>query len=117
KRSFDQEVGTGSFSPDGRWIVTGGFNVTTKLWDMTAIDKPLKDFGRMRGFSMAGAFSHDSQRLALVTPTGQIRIFRIPDVLNQANAKPEAELRPRSDPQAGATQGSLLVNYMAFHPT
>ena len=38
KRSFNQEVGTGSFSPDGRWIVTGASSVTTKLWDVTSID-------------------------------------------------------------------------------
>ena len=71
KRSFGQEAGAGSFSPDGRWIVTGSFLTTTKLWDMTSLEKPKKDFGQMRSFMTGGAFSHDFAATGVSDPDGR----------------------------------------------
>jgi WD40 repeat protein len=120
KRSFNQEVGAGSFSPDGRWVVTGSFNMTTRLWDVASLDTPKKDFGQMRSFMMGGAFSHDSQRLALATVSGEIRVYRMRDILEQDGTTAETELKPRVPPsQAGglqATEPQALVNSLAFHP-
>jgi WD40 repeat protein len=128
KRSFKQRVGGGSFSPDGRWIVTGGFNASTKLWDVGSQDlEQKKDFGRTGSFTVGAAFSPDSQRLALGSPIelessgGDIRIFRIADLLNQADARPEKTLnRPTGGPQTSGPQTSgprALVTSLAFHPT
>ena len=121
KRSFNQEVGTGSFSPDGRWIVTGAFYATTKLWDVASTEKPKKDFGHSGSWMAGAAFSHDSQRLAVASPTGEIRIYRIADALKQADENPEAKLKPKSsaDQMSGmeASESRALVNSLAFHPT
>lgn len=123
KRSFKQRVGSGSFSPDSRWIVTGGFSATTKLWDVASEDiKQKKDFGRTGSFSVGAAFSSDSQRLALggsVEPESagaEIRIFRIADLLNSADARPERTLsRPTGTPQTPGPRA--LVTSLVFHPT
>ena len=96
KRSFNQKVGAGSFSPDGRWIVTGAFYATTKLWDVTSIEQPKKDFGHSGSWMAGAAFSHDSQRLAVAAPTGEIRVYRTADALKQTDENPEARLKPKS---------------------
>ena len=113
KRSFNQEVGTGLFSPDGRWIVTGASSATTKLWDVTSTAEPKKDFGPSRSWMAGAAFSHDLQRLAVASPTGEIEVYRIADALQQADDNPEARLKPKS----AASESQALVNSLAFHPT
>jgi WD40 repeat protein/energy-coupling factor transporter ATP-binding protein EcfA2 len=123
KRPFGQRVGGGSFSPDSRWIITGGFNATTKLWNVASenIEKT-RDFGRTGSFTVGAAFSHDAQRLALGAPVdqdssgGEIRIFRLSDLLSKADARPEITLnRPPGTPPT--TGPRALVTSLVFHPT
>jgi WD40 repeat protein len=122
-RSFGQEAGTGSFSPDGRWIVTSSFRTTTKLWDVAAIDKPKRELGQARAFLTGAAFSHDSQRLALASQSGEIQIFRVADILEQENAQPETQLELRTPAsRAEGSQGSeqqqqALAYSLVFHPS
>jgi WD40 repeat protein len=119
-RSFGQEAGVGSFSPDGRWIVTSSFLTTTRLWDVAAIDKPKKDLGKTRSFLTGAAFSYDSQRLALASQSGEIQIFRVRDILEQESASPETELElVRASRAEGpqATEPLALVYSLAFHPS
>jgi WD40 repeat protein len=120
-RSFNQEAGVGTFSPDGRWIVTSSFFTTTKLWDVAAIDKPKRDLGKTWSFLTGGAFSHDSQRLALASISGEIQIFRVRDNLEQETPRPETELGQHTlgGPAEGsqATEQPALVYSLAFHPS
>jgi WD40 repeat protein len=128
-RSFKQEVGGGLFSPDGRWIVTGGNNVTTRLWDLSSVELKEKwDFGPTGSFTVGAAFSPDSRRLAVGSSQvatersgGDVRIFRIGDLASGAEARPEMTLnRQASGSQTGALQASGLrttVTSLAFHPT
>jgi WD40 repeat protein len=116
KRTFGQEAGAGSFSPDGRWIVTSAFNAAPKLWDVSAINQPLKELPGIGSFNMGAAFSHDSQRLAVGTATGEIRVFRFADILQQAEPVAEAELKPRVSARESGSQSVSRVNSLAFHP-
>jgi WD40 repeat protein/energy-coupling factor transporter ATP-binding protein EcfA2 len=128
KRSFKQDVGGGSFSPDGLRIVTGGFNTNTKLWNVVTLTEEA-DFGPTGTWMVGAAFSHDSQRLAVGSTTGEIRIFKIEDVLKSVTAPPDKTLKPQismvparelqaDSPQMGPP-GSRLprVNSIAFHPS
>ena len=61
------------------------------------------------------------QRLAVAGPTGEIRILRIADALQQADDNPEARLKPKlsADQMSGMEASELraLVSSLAFHPT
>jgi WD40 repeat protein len=112
---FNEETGTGIFSPDGKWLVTGGFGLPTKLWDVTEIDKPIRNFGNTASFNVSAAFSPDSNRLALGTSTGELRIFEVaqarkpreltPDVLKDTGSRPD-----------GFQEIGAGITSVAFHP-
>jgi WD40 repeat protein/energy-coupling factor transporter ATP-binding protein EcfA2 len=124
---FKGAAGAGTFSPDGQWIVTSGYgSATTKLWNASSLEEKA-DFGPTSSWMGIVAFSHDSQRLALGNPNGEIRIFRIEDVKRSKDAKPETIIKPSIDgapPQhqtAGASPGSSPgspppATSLAFHP-
>jgi WD40 repeat protein len=126
KRTFNDDFGSGVFSPDGRLIVTGSSNTSTRLWEVAKIGEPRKDFKVIGSFSVAAAFSHDSKRLALGTSNG-IRIYDVAQILafpeaNYVLASPEANYEtlggvPTSADGTTQLGGLRVVTSVAFHPT
>jgi WD40 repeat protein/energy-coupling factor transporter ATP-binding protein EcfA2 len=124
---FKGAAGAGTFSPNGKWIVTSGYgSTTTKLWDASSLEE-IADFGPTSSWMGVVAFSHDSQRLAFGSSAGEIRIFRITDDLRSKNPTLERTIKPSIDsplPQhqtasasPGSTPGSSPpVASLAFHP-
>ena len=121
---FKGASGVGTFSPDGRWIVTSGYgSATTKLWDASSLNEKA-DFGPTSSWRGIVAFSHNSQRLAFASSAGEIRIFKIADILRSKDATPETTITPLIDTQyqtAGASPASSPgssppATSLAFHP-
>jgi WD40 repeat protein/serine/threonine protein kinase len=52
-----------TFSPDGKWLASGGFDKVVRVWDTETWETPRELRGH-RGFIRGLAFSHDSRTLA-----------------------------------------------------
>jgi WD40 repeat protein len=124
KREFSGDVGSGVFSPDSRWIVTGSRFTTIKLWDVTNVAEPMRDFAVPGAFTIAAAFSHDSKRLAFGTSAGDIRVFDLVRTLSPQSApnltsSDHVKLGgPPGSPDGGAQAGTSRVpTSIAFHPS
>ncbi|MBC7816377.1 MAG: hypothetical protein IAG10_05740 [Planctomycetaceae bacterium] len=76
-RAHVQEVFTLSFSPDSRWLVSGSWDKTLKLWDV-GTTRLIKNFGQIgiaNGEKQA-AFSSDGRLLA-VTARGVVHVWDV----------------------------------------
>jgi len=82
---------------------------------VTEIDKPIRNFGNTASFNVSAAFSPDSNRLALGTSTGELRIFEV------AQARKPRELTPDVLKDTGSRPDGFQENWggitsVAFHP-
>jgi WD40 repeat protein/serine/threonine protein kinase len=66
-----------SFSPDGAWIVSTGWDATVRLWNTTTGKGEV--LGRHEGRGYGVAFHADGKRVATASADGTVRIWNIAD--------------------------------------
>ncbi len=66
-----------AFSPDGKWLATGGWDRTIKLRDAATGEERLTIFGH-EGFVNDLAFSPDSRTLASTSEDRSVRLWEVP---------------------------------------
>jgi WD40 repeat protein len=66
-----------AYSPDGRWLATGGWDRTIKIRDATTGEEKLTIFGH-QGFVLDLAFSPDSRCLASTSEDRSVRLWEVP---------------------------------------
>jgi WD40 repeat protein len=74
--SNEQPAGPGVWSPDGKTILTGGFRAPARLWSASAgtSDPSFAKAVLSDQPTSSVAFSSDGSRIAIGTPSGEIRI-------------------------------------------
>ena len=64
-----------AFSPDGRWVASGGGDNTVKLWDAEAGGKPVRNFRGHASVVRRVAFSPDGKRLASASLDKTVKVW------------------------------------------
>jgi WD40 repeat protein len=72
--AYDDDIGSATFNPDGRWIATTTDGNTNVIWDASN-GKRLIDLGKYQDSLTIVTFSDDSSRIASGTTQGQILLY------------------------------------------
>jgi WD40 repeat protein/serine/threonine protein kinase len=76
-RGHSSYVYSVAYSPDGKWLVTGGWDRTIKLWDAaTGVER--QTILSHEGFVLDLAFSPDSRSLASASEDRSVRLWEVP---------------------------------------
>ena len=67
----------GRYSPDGKWLATGGWDRTIKLRDAASGEERLTIFGH-EGFVLDLTFSPDSRSLVSTSEDRSVRLWEVP---------------------------------------
>ncbi len=70
-------VASASFSPDGRWIVTGSWDNSAKIWNATTGAAVLKLAGQHQRFVNSAEFSPDGQFVLTASDDGTARLWKL----------------------------------------
>ncbi len=110
-----------TLSPDGNYLLSGGFGSAAKLWDLRNTEPEyVKVQESSAGFALA--FHPQGKLLAVGASDGSVRIYESPKVRTDAplhKLDPSKNPVPTNCPTASqpATQIPLPVTSIAFHPT
>lgn len=99
--TYDSAVLSLAFSPDGRWLATGGEDTTVHIWDITT-GEALIELDDPEAWVTGVDFSNDGQWFAAATDDGQIRWWVFDTI---------TDIRPRlrrSDIHVGTIVGSIF---------
>ncbi|MDA0835743.1 MAG: hypothetical protein O3A29_20915 [Planctomycetota bacterium] len=78
------DVYTLEFTPDGKWLVTGAFDNTLRLWDL-ATGKSVKVMSGHTGLVLTVAISKDGKKIASGSTDNTIKTWEIPNSEPLAN--------------------------------
>jgi hypothetical protein len=104
-RGHTDAVSSAAFSPDGKWMVTAGFDRTARVWEASTG----RGVAELRGHTdrvWGAAFSPDGQRVVTASEDGAARIWEVSD------GRSLVELRGHTDRVDGASfspDGKLVV--------
>ncbi|MEZ4428246.1 MAG: WD40 repeat domain-containing protein [Nannocystaceae bacterium] len=75
-----------AWSPDGRWLLTTGYDSVARIWDVTGDAPPIVLAGHTAPVVWGGAFSPDGQAVATIGNDASVRIWSVGHVLEAPRA-------------------------------
>lgn len=104
-------VASANFSPDGRWIVTGSWDNSAKVWNAANGQAVLKLTGGHEGFVNAAQFSPDGKFILTASDDGTAKLWQVE--LPQAD---NPEMTPSATVVRTFTGHTDRVRFATFNP-
>jgi len=104
-------VASAHFSPNGRWIVTGSWDNSAKIWNASTGQAVLKLDGAHEGFVNAAQFSPDGQFVLTASDDGTAKLWQVE--LPEAD---NAEMTPSATVVRTFTGHTDRVRFATFNP-